>query len=202
MLKEFKTGVQYTIDENRNKQGEFKEYYDNGNLKIRAMMRDNEAHGEYIEYGLDGKLVSDGWYMNGRVLFDSKEKMTAADHLMISKNNLPCLPLPEYSEGIYRNEIGDVIKHCMLKDGKIHGECKVWDSTGLIHHSFYVDGAEVDKIVNMSADDKEFLCKKFNAKMLPVYKEETPSADEQFEKLEAHVKSAVRFIGKHIVSKI
>lgn len=53
----------YYIDDIRN--GEYKEYYQNGKLKCEGCYLNNELHGEYKKYNMDGNLHSINLFDNG-----------------------------------------------------------------------------------------------------------------------------------------
>ena len=51
------------IDDIRN--GEYKEYYENGKIKCEGCYLNNELHGEYKKYNMDGNLHSINLFDNG-----------------------------------------------------------------------------------------------------------------------------------------
>jgi len=51
------------------KQGEFKEWYNDGKLKLHCYYHDDKEEGEYTEYHLDGTIRTYCLYANGKKFF-------------------------------------------------------------------------------------------------------------------------------------
>ena len=68
MLKEIKTKrYHYFIDENGLKQGEYKDYHDNGQLWEHTFFQNDKRHGEYKDYHYNGQLWEHSFYQNGKL---------------------------------------------------------------------------------------------------------------------------------------
>ncbi len=67
MLTEIKTDTRhYFIDEQNRKQGEYKSYYDDGQLWGHAFYLNDKRHGEYKYYRSNGQLFEQSFYINGK----------------------------------------------------------------------------------------------------------------------------------------
>ena len=67
MLTEIKTDtLHYFVDENNLKQGEYKIYYNNGQLYIHAFYPNDNIHGEFKSYYENGQLWVHAFYQNGK----------------------------------------------------------------------------------------------------------------------------------------
>jgi antitoxin component YwqK of YwqJK toxin-antitoxin module len=65
-LKEFNTKTKhYFIDENGHKQGEYKEWHDNGQLYVHCFFVDGKQHGEYKWWYENGQLWEHCFYVDG-----------------------------------------------------------------------------------------------------------------------------------------
>jgi antitoxin component YwqK of YwqJK toxin-antitoxin module len=106
----------YFVDESGKKQGEYKEWYDNGQLATHCYYVDGKLHGEYKEWYSNGQTWVHCYYADGNRHGESKSW--------------------------YSN--GQTWVHCYYVDGNRHGECKAWWTNGqLATHCYYVDGKEV-----------------------------------------------------------
>jgi antitoxin component YwqK of YwqJK toxin-antitoxin module len=106
----------YFIDENGQKQGEYKEWHDNGQLYMHCFFVDDKRHGEFKR-----------WYPNGQL----------SRHCFYVDDNLH----GEFKRWHYN---GQLSQHCFYVDDNLHGEYKAWYSNGqLWEHFFFVDGKEV-----------------------------------------------------------
>ncbi len=68
MLKEIKTKTKhYFVDENGNKQGEYKDYYYNDQLYVHTFYLNGKLHGEYKDYHNNGQLSVHSFYQNSKL---------------------------------------------------------------------------------------------------------------------------------------
>lgn len=131
------------------KQGEWKEFYPNGNIKSEKTFRDDLLHGYYKEYDLRGKLTLTMLYENGSIVKSSVED--APDIEIVNKYDSD--GKLTYS-GPYRNKVPVGIHRDYNKEGKItnayvYNDNGVLISEGIIDESgnrngrwkdFYPDG--------------------------------------------------------------
>ncbi len=74
MLREIKTKTRhYFVDKQNRKQGEFKSYFNNGQLWEHAFLRNGIIHGEYKKYYYDGQLCEHFFCQNGYFHGEYKE---------------------------------------------------------------------------------------------------------------------------------
>ena len=62
----------YYEDDNGLRQGEYKDYYDNGKLDIHCYYKDNKYHGIYKEYYYNGKLYNICNFINDEIHGEDK----------------------------------------------------------------------------------------------------------------------------------
>jgi len=77
-LKEYK-GITYHYfkDENGSRQGEFKLYHPNGQLRIHSYYKDGKLYGEYKQYYSNGPLEYKKYYLNDKDVTDMYNKLQA-----------------------------------------------------------------------------------------------------------------------------
>jgi antitoxin component YwqK of YwqJK toxin-antitoxin module len=106
----------YFIDENGQKQGEYKWWYENGQLRLHCFYVDGKRHGEFKRWHENGQLWMHCFYVDGKRQGEYKAWWTN----------------------------GQLYIHCFYVDGKLHGEYKLWHSNGKQwKHLYYVDDKEV-----------------------------------------------------------
>ncbi len=67
MLTEIKTNtLHYFVDEHNLKQGEYKHYYNNGQLSVHTSYLNGNYHGEYKDYRTTGQLWEHSFYQNDK----------------------------------------------------------------------------------------------------------------------------------------
>ena len=123
------------IDSKRFKQGEWKEFYPNGNIKSEMSFRDDLMHGYYKEYDNRGRLVLTMLYENGSIVRSNVED--APDIEIVNRYD------PEgkliYS-GPYRNKVPVGVHRDYAKDGKI-ANAYIYNDNGLLLSEGIVDEA-------------------------------------------------------------
>jgi antitoxin component YwqK of YwqJK toxin-antitoxin module len=116
-LTEYKSKYQhYFVDENGQKQGEFKAWYSNGQLRMHCFFVDDKPHGE-----------SKWWHKSGQL-------------------QMHCFLVHDKRHGEYKwcYSNGQLETHCFYVDGKRHGEYKSWYSDGKVWvHCYYQNGEVV-----------------------------------------------------------
>lgn len=123
------------IDSKGFKQGEWKEFYPNGNIKLEMSFRDDLMHGYYKEYDNRGRLVLTMLYENGAIVRSNVED--APDIEIVNRYD------PEgkliYS-GPYRNKVAVGVHRDYGKDGKI-SNAYIYNDNGLLLSEGIVDEA-------------------------------------------------------------
>jgi hypothetical protein len=98
--------------------GEYKEYYHDGQLYAHCTYKEGKLHGEYKEWWENGQLREHYIYKEG----EHHGQFKSWDY------------------------DGQLNVHCTYKDGEFHGEYKEWWSNGqLYEHSFYKEGEKNGK---------------------------------------------------------
>jgi antitoxin component YwqK of YwqJK toxin-antitoxin module len=70
-LTEFKSDAEhYFIDENGQKQGEYKSWYSNGQLREHGFFVDGKLHGEFKWWHENGHLYTHCFYVDGNMVID------------------------------------------------------------------------------------------------------------------------------------
>lgn len=94
--------------------GEFKEYFENGALKVEINIKDGRPEGAYIIYFDNGKPNEVRAYRNGEF------------------------------HGVWRtyNEAGMLIAEAEYRNNKKHGEWHVWDDSGIIRYEMHYTGGK------------------------------------------------------------
>ena len=123
------------IDSKGLKQGEWKEFYPNGNIKSEKSFKDDLMHGYYKEYDNRGKLVLTMLYENGSIVKSSVED--APDIEIVNKHDSEGKLI--YS-GPYRNNIPVGIHRDYGKDGKVIN-AYIYNDNGLLLSEGIVDEA-------------------------------------------------------------
>jgi uncharacterized protein len=123
------------VDSKGLKQGDWKEFYPNGNIKSEKTFKDDLMHGYYKEYDNRGKLVITMLYENGSIVKSSVED--APDIEIVNKHDADGKLI--YS-GPYRNKIPVGIHRDYGKDGKVTN-AYVYNDNGLLLSEGIVDEA-------------------------------------------------------------
>lgn len=123
------------IDTKGLKQGDWKEFYPNGNIKSEKTFKDDLMHGYYKEYDNRGKLVITMLYDNGSIVKSSVED--APDIEIVNRHDADGKLI--YS-GPYRNKIPVGIHRDYGKDGKVTN-AYVYNDNGLLLSEGIVDEA-------------------------------------------------------------
>lgn len=91
--------------------GEYKEYFDNGSIKLEINIKDGKPQGAYIVYFMNGKPNEVRSYRNGEF------------------------------HGLWRtyNEAGQLIAEAEYRNNKKHGKWFVWDDTGIMRYEMHYD---------------------------------------------------------------
>jgi antitoxin component YwqK of YwqJK toxin-antitoxin module len=123
------------IDSKGFKQGEWKEFYPNGNIKSEMSFMDDLMHGYYKEYDNRGRLVLTMLYENGSIVRSNVED--APDIEIVNRYD------PEgkliYS-GPYRNKVPVGVHRDYGKDGKV-SNAYIYNDNGLLLSEGIVDEA-------------------------------------------------------------
>ena len=117
------------------KQGEWKEFYPNGNIKSEKTFKDDLLHGYYKEYDQRGKLSLTMLYENGSIVKSNVED--SPDIEIVNKYNSDGKLI--YS-GPYRNKIPVGIHRDYNKDGKITN-AYVYNDNGILLSEGIIDEA-------------------------------------------------------------
>ena len=99
--------------------GEYKKWWDNGQLEVHCWFKDGYLDGEYKSWYKNGQLESHRWYKDG------------------------------WHNGEYKSwyKNGQLESHGWYKDGWLDGEFKSWDETGQLEsHGWYKDGEHPKKL--------------------------------------------------------
>jgi antitoxin component YwqK of YwqJK toxin-antitoxin module len=123
------------IDSKGLKQGEWKEFYPNGNIKSEKTFKDDLMYGYYKEYDNRGKLVLTMLYENGSIVKSSVED--APDIEIVNRHDSEGKLI--YS-GPYRNNIPVGIHRDYGKDGKVTN-AYIYNDNGLLLSEGIVDEA-------------------------------------------------------------
>jgi antitoxin component YwqK of YwqJK toxin-antitoxin module len=122
-------------DNNGLKQGEWKDFYPNGNIKSEKSYRDDLLYGYYKEYDIKGKLILTMLYENGSIV---KSKVEDEPDIEISKKYDSSGKLI-YS-GPFRDKIPVGIHREYSSDGKVMN-AKIYNDNGLQLSEGIVDDA-------------------------------------------------------------
>lgn len=113
-LKHIRTGREYYEDERGFKQGEYKEWYSNGQMSEHLHYLDDDLHGDCKWWHENGQLLEHCYYMNN-------------------------VPHGEYKR--WHNN-GQIYEHCFYMNGELSGEYRTWYANGLLkEHCFYLHDA-------------------------------------------------------------
>ncbi len=123
------------VDNKRLKQGEWKEFYQNGNIKTEKTFRDDQLHGYYKEYDNRGKLILTMLYENGSIV---KSRVEEEPDIEIT-NRYDQDGKLIYS-GPYRNSIPVGIHREFGSDGKVKNAF-IYNDNGLLLSEGVVDEA-------------------------------------------------------------
>ena len=117
------------------KQGEWKEFYPNGGIKIEKTFKDDLLHGYYKEYDNHGKLILTMLYDNGSIV-----KSRVEDEPDIEITNKYDTDGKLIYSGPYRNKIPVGIHREFGKDGKVTNAF-IYNDNGLLLSEGIVDEA-------------------------------------------------------------
>jgi len=123
------------IDSKGFRQGEWKEFYPNGNIKSEMSFRDDLMHGYYKEYDNRGRLVLTMLYENGSIVRSNVED--APDIEIVNRYDTDGKLI--YS-GPYRNKVPVGVHRDYGKDGKI-SNAYIYNDNGLLLSEGIVDEA-------------------------------------------------------------
>jgi len=162
----------YYVDEYNLRQGEYKQWHENGQLRSCWFFKDNLLHGEYKNWYDNGQLrmqcffVDDKrngemkvWHPNGQL----EKYCTYNDDLIHGEYKL------WYEHGLIRI-------HCFHKNGSLHGEYKRWHPTGQLEsHSYLLNGVSItpqvisliEDINNITEEERLLIMLKFGIPLLP-----------------------------------
>jgi antitoxin component YwqK of YwqJK toxin-antitoxin module len=127
------------------KQGEWKEFYPSGEIKVEKSFKDDQLHGYYKEYDIKGKLVLTMLYENGSIV---KSKVEDEPDIQIINKYNPAGKLI-YS-GPYRNQVPVGIHREFGADGKVINS-KIYNDNGL-----HLSEGVVDEAGNRNGKWKDF----------------------------------------------
>lgn len=122
-------------DKNGLKQGDWKEFYQNGRIKTEKSYKDDLVHGYYKEYDIHGKLVLTMLYENGAIVKSRVED--EPDIEIVNKHDEDGKLI--YS-GPYRNKIPVGVHREYGKDGKVTNGF-IYNDNGLLLSEGIVDEA-------------------------------------------------------------
>jgi len=122
-------------DNNGLKQGDWKEFYQNGEIKSERTFKDDLMHGYYKEYDTRGKLVLTMLYENGAIVKSNVED--APDIEIVNKHDQDGKLI--YS-GPYRNKVPVGVHREYGKDGKVTNAF-IYNDNGLLLSEGLVDEA-------------------------------------------------------------
>src|SRR5664279_2999736 len=122
-------------DNNGLKQGDWKEFYQNGGIKSERTFKDDLMHGYYKEYDVRGKLVLTMLYENGAIVKSNVED--EPDIEIVNKHDQDGKLI--YS-GPYRNKVPVGVHREYGKDGKVTNAF-IYNDNGLLLSEGLVDEA-------------------------------------------------------------
>ena len=106
----------YCFYKNGNLDGEYKRYYENGQIYVHKFYKNGEINGEYKYYNAYGQIKEHKFWKNGNVNGEYK----------------------------WWYDNGRLKEHKFYKNGKLDRECKWWNNDGkLLKHKFYKNGIEI-----------------------------------------------------------
>ena len=132
MLKEIKTDTRhYFVDDQNRKQGEYKSYYDDGQLWGHAFYLNDKRHGEYKYYRSNGQLFEQSFYINGK------------------------------HHGEYKSYHinGELEIHCFYQNSCLHGEYNSYYYNGKTNFAtFFYQGKDLNVDLNsLTEKDKAYI---------------------------------------------
>lgn len=123
-------------------EGEYKEWYENGHLTVKAFYKDGKLEGEYKSFHENGQPYSQTFYKDGKLEGEYK--------LWHSNGQLIVYAL--YKNDEYEGERkswypnGQLYCQTFYKDGKLEGDYKEWYENGqLAMHAFYNEDIPIGK---------------------------------------------------------
>ena len=148
-----------TVDENDKKQGVWKYYYENGDVKSQGVMKDNLKTGEWIFYYEDGKIEQRGkynndkpsglwtWYYNNGNKWREENLIKGVEEGSITEYNKEGIVIlkGEYvdgeRDGLWNFHNGDNTEEGSYQDGLQNGIWKSWFFNGKLNYQVnYVQG--------------------------------------------------------------
>lgn len=122
-------------DKNGYKQGSWKYFWDNGNLKLEASYLNNKKHGFFKYYDEDGNFLYVEKYTNDQLEEDAKETKQLDKRMTYHSNGQPAIIATYYNdkpEGVRRefDTAGKVVKGYVFEDGWLKYE-GITDMNGL-----------------------------------------------------------------------
>jgi antitoxin component YwqK of YwqJK toxin-antitoxin module len=120
-------------DNNRMKQGEWKEFYPNGKIKAEKTYKDDLLHGYYKEYDTKGNLVFTMLYENGSIVKSRVEDETDIEIVSKYDDNNKLI-----YKGPFRNKIPVGVHREYGQDGKIN-KAYIYNDNGLLLSEGIVD---------------------------------------------------------------
>ena len=121
-------------------QGEYKLWYNNGQLSDLCFYRDGKLHGDWKCWHQNGQISDHYIYRNDR---PNGEWKSWYDNGQISEI---FVYINGKKEGEYKywHQNGQISEHCFYHFGKLHGEVRHWYLHGQIsENSMYLDGKDV-----------------------------------------------------------
>jgi uncharacterized protein len=122
-------------DNNRLKQGDWKEFYPSGGIKSEKTFKDDLLHGYYKEYDIKGNLILTMLYENGAIVKSNVEDQPDIEIV----NKYDQSGKLTYS-GPYRNKVPVGIHREYSPDGKVTNS-KIYNDNGLLLSEGIVDEA-------------------------------------------------------------
>jgi uncharacterized protein len=122
-------------DNNGLKQGDWKEFYPNGNIRVEKTFKDNMLHGYYKEYDVKGNLSLTMLYDNGAIVKSNVEDQPDIEIVNKYDNNGKLI----YS-GPYRSKVPVGVHRDFGPDGKVINS-KIYNDNGLLLSEGIVDEA-------------------------------------------------------------
>lgn len=144
MLKEIKNKATHHFrDENDIAQGEYKTWFDNGDIRMHCFFIDGKVNGEFKMWRKNSQIYEHSFYVNG----------------------------DRHGECKLWHTNGILSLHCLFMNGKQHGEYKSWKPSGKLEtHCFFSNGdyACVNDLPLRTPEDRMYFVLKYNLPLLPV----------------------------------
>jgi antitoxin component YwqK of YwqJK toxin-antitoxin module/tetratricopeptide (TPR) repeat protein len=154
---------EYSYNEDGYLEGEYKEFFDNGELEVISTYKDGYMDGPFTEYYKNGKVYSEGWYVEGEPVGEwvgyhrdgtvrTRRYFTEGElngELIFYDESGKVTEISKYFYGNYEggynfDTTGNIIYEIMLDKGA--GEAKWLDFQGnVMTHHFYKGGVQHGK---------------------------------------------------------